>query len=264
MPSLETGSTFGDGGALRHIDKELFDRLSEADPTAAGTFRELVSAATFRRGMREWCVWGWDLSEADIARSRFLSERCAQVRATRTSHVPPWLFERVRQPQEPYFALPKVLRRGSPVLALGCYNPDIVVNDEVWVVGSSDAQVTAGVLMSRVYRVWVETVGAERRNGDLTIGVTSVHNTFPCPVPTRRQRERIEEAVDGVLVARGYAQRPLDALYGSDGMPRPLARAHAELDAAVDNLFGFRAATSDEEVARELLARYAAFTSGGA
>jgi hypothetical protein len=69
-----------------------------------------------------------------------------------------------------------------------------------------------------------------------------VYNNFPWPNPTQDQRERVEEKARAVLAAREPHLPPrglgtLADLYDPLSMPPALAKAHAELDRAVEKCY---------------------------
>lgn len=205
-----------------------------------------------------------ELAPSQVSRSPFLDERVRSVMRARTDDVPPWFPVRIRQPVAPYFAFRSVLPAGCQYLAFGRYNPDIIADDTVVVLGSDDAMVTAALLSSRIFRVWAEVAGTRRANGDVEIGVQSVHNTFPCPPLSKRQQSAIEDAFDDVLTARRYADaQSLDEMYRRE-LPRPLQKAHDHLDAVVGRVFGVKPSMSDTEIADILMERYRTLTSSDA
>jgi len=186
------------------------------------------------------------------------------VMRARKDDTPPWFPARIRQPEVPYFAFRNVLPAGCQYLALGRYNPDVIVDDTVVVLGSDDAMITAAILSSRIYRVWAQVVGTQRANGDVQMGVQSVHNTFPCPSLSKRQQSAIEDAFEDVLTARRYSDaQSLDEMYRGE-LPRPLQKAHDDLDAAVGRVFGVKPSMTDAEIADILIERYRAITSSDA
>lgn len=264
LAPLRRGTNFGDAGVYRGIDDLTAVHLRGSDPVAGGVLRPLLSARTLRTGTQDWCLWMVDLSPAQVSQSRFLDERVRKVMRYRRDDVPPWFPARIRQPVEPYFAFRNVLPAGCQYLAFGQYNPDIVADDTVVVLSSDDAMVTAAILSSRIYRVWAEVAGKQRPNGDVEIGVQSVHNTFPCPPLSKRQQSAIEDAFSDVLIARQRTDgTPLEELYLGN-LPRPLQRAHDVLDSAVGKVFGVKASMTDDEIAALLLERYRDLTSSDA
>lgn len=265
MAPIRRGSTFDDGGAFRGIDIALVERLRTEDPNAARALRQILTPRALRTGETEWCLWLEEYTPSEIGQSAFLSERVTRVRDRRRTDIPPWLVAKNRQPRERYAAFRPILPAGCQLLAFGQYNPDIIVNDQVWNVGSDDAIVTQAMLSSRVFRVWVEIVGERSPNGDIAITRDAVYNTFPCPPVSRRQRVAIEDAFIGVLQAREHVPtRSLDELYSRAELPRPLQAAHDELDRIIDRVFGVRPSMTQEEVTEVLLTRYSELSADDA
>ena len=261
---LRRGTTFGDIGAFRNIDARTVSQLRASDQVAAATIRPLLTARGLRTGADEWCLWMVELTSSQVGRSRFLDERVRNVMRTRRDDMPPWFPARIRQPDLQYFAFRNVLPAGCQYLAFGRYNPDIIADDTVLVLGSDDAMITAAILSSRIYRVWIEVAGKQRSNDDVQIGVMSVHNTFPCPPLSKRQQSAIEDAFEDVLTARRYSDaQTLDEMYRRE-LPRPLQKAHDDLDSAVGQVFGVKPSMTDAEIANILFERYRAITSSDA
>ena len=261
---LKRGTTFGDVGAFRNLDAQTVSQLRDSDQVADATIRPLLTARGLRTGADVWCLWMVELTSSQVGRSRFLEERVRSVMRARRDDMPPWFPTRIRQPDLQYFAFRNILPAGCQYLAFGRYNPDIIADDTVVVLGSDDAMLTAAILSSRIYRVWAEVVGTQRPNGDVQIGVMSVHNTFPCPPLSKRQQSVIEDAFEDVLTARRYSDaQTLDEMYRRE-LPRPLQKAHDDLDSAVGGVFGVKPSMTDAEIADILFDRYRAITSSDA
>jgi hypothetical protein len=93
-----------------------------------------------------------------------------------------------------------------------------------------------------------------------------VYNNFPWPSPTAEQRERVEEKAQAVLAARKPHLPPqgmstLADLYDPLAMPPALAKAHAELDRAVEKCYRSDAFASDRHRVEFLFARYEKLTA---
>ena len=265
MAPISRGNTFGDAGALRGIDEKLAHQLRLEDPIAARALRLLLSPRSIRTGDAEWCLWLVEHRQEDIAKSRFLSERVDRVYRQRRNDVPPWLYSQIRQPRNRYGAFSSILQANGQYLSFATYDPDIIVDGQVWTLDSQNAVVTEAMLMSRVFRVWVETVGTKNPNGTMKITRDSVYNTFPCPEISRRQQTAIEEAFHDVLLARGHvAMRSIDELYARRELPRALQIEHDKLDHVIGKVFGVKQSMSDAEIAAVLLEHYRVLTADDA
>jgi hypothetical protein len=116
----------------------------------------------------------------------------------------------------------------------------------------------AAVLSSRMHRLWLETVGG-RLETRLSYANTLVWNTFPLPPLSERRKVELEEhwwAIDEARKEAGFG-RSLGDLYTPATMPRPLRRAHEELDETMETIFGSRRYRSDADRIEHMLQLYA-------
>jgi hypothetical protein len=96
-----------------------------------------------------------------------------------------------------------------------------------------------GILTSTMHNAWIRAV-AGRLESRFQYSSGIVYNNFPWPTrPTEKQRAQVEAAAQEVLAAREaeFERDPattLATLYDPDLMPPALAKAHRELDRAVD------------------------------
>jgi hypothetical protein len=93
-----------------------------------------------------------------------------------------------------------------------------------------------------------------------------VYNTFPWPSPTAEQRERVEEKARAVLATREPHLPPrglgtLADLYDPLSMPPALAKAHADLDRAVEKCYRPEPFDSDRQRVEFLFALYEKLTA---
>lgn len=241
LTPLRAGSTPGDGGWLANLHPSEVDGLGSRDAIAAGYLHLYVTPGMIRRGETRMCFWVPKF--ADIAASPELTRRADEVTRLRPAdvRVPPWRFAVDRQPDRPYFAIPRSLPSGLFGALVARYNPEVIAGNQVWVL-DGDASVTVGIMMSRAYRLW--TAGSTRLTA-------RAHDTFPCPELTRDQQIALEDCADHVLRARQYAMdSTLDDLYVR--MPQPLADAHDRLDRVVAEILGVQADVSDDVLAAHL------------
>lgn len=109
-----------------------------------------------------------------------------------------------------------------------------------------------------MHMAWVRHV-CGRLKSDYRYSNSLVYNNFPWPEPTEAQRRAIEAAAQEVLDARTkFPGSTLADLYDPITMPPELARAHADLDRAVDKAYGRTAFASEMERVAFLFERYEA------
>jgi hypothetical protein len=138
--------------------------------------------------------------------------------------------------------------------------------DHALIAIARDDDYTFGVLHSRVHELWARATGTQLREVEsgFRYTATTTFETFPFPYPAPEQRERVGEAArrlvelrDGWLNPRGVdpvelEQRTLTNLYNQ--RPTWLDNAHAALDAAVIDAYGWPPELSDSDVLSRLLA----------
>ncbi len=116
-----------------------------------------------------------------------------------------------------------------------------------------------GILDSRTHKVWTAAIGTqlrEKESGRRYI-ISECFEKFPFPSPTTSQREAVAEAARtldeqrrNVCRPNGRYRRSMTALYNEN--PPWLRTAHAELDAATADAYGWPPDLSDDEILRRL------------
>jgi hypothetical protein len=214
-----------------------------------------------------WCLWLRGVDPAVIGGLPRVAERVERVRAFRAaSTAAPTRgaasraaeFFHVAQPPGDYIAVPEVSSQRRRYIPVGVVPGSVIASNKLYVVAAADMFVL-GVLASAMHMAWVQVVGG-RLKSDYQYSATMVFNTFPWPVEAMAgERAAVEAAARGVLAARaGCPGRTLAALYDPRAMPGSLARAHAELDAAVDRCFRAEAFGGDADRFEHALTRYQA------
>ena len=114
-----------------------------------------------------------------------------------------------------------------------------------------------GILESRIHKVWTAAVGTQLESRPRYI-ISECFEKFPFPTPTESQREtvaqaarRLDEQRRNVCRPNGTWRRSMTALYNEN--PPWLQTAHAELDAAVADAYGWSSDLADDEILRRLV-----------
>ena len=82
---------------------------------------------------------------------------------------------------------------------------------------------------------------------DYSYASNVVYNTFPWPLPTDDQKQKIEQTAQGILNARAlYPDSSLADLYDPLTMPPELRKAHQLNDKAVMQAYGMPIKETDE------------------
>jgi hypothetical protein len=179
-----------------------------------------------------------------------------------------WLHERPRG--EMWAALSHLSRYiGSPKVTkhrLFVWLPRGTVPDQQLIAFARDDDYTFGVLHSRVHEAWARATGTQLREVEsgFRYTPTTCFETFPFPRPTDKQREAIAAAArelvrlrDGWLNPPGLdpeelGKRTLTNLYNA--RPTWLEHAHAALDTAVLDAYGWPFDLANPEILERLLA----------
>ena len=117
-----------------------------------------------------------------------------------------------------------------------------------------------GILESRFHKVWVAATGTqlrEKESGRRYI-ISECFEKFPFPSPTESQRQAVAQAARtldqqrrNVCRPNGSYRRSMTALYNEN--PPWLRTAHAELDAAAADAYGWPTDLADDEILRRLV-----------
>ena len=84
-----------------------------------------------------------------------------------------------------------------------------------------------------------------------------VYNNFPFVELDEKAKEILTKTAQGILDARtAFAEASLADLYNPLTMPPALLKAHKENDKAVLNLYNLPANADQEQIIKELFARY--------
>jgi len=119
-----------------------------------------------------------------------------------------------------------------------------------------------GIVSSRIFRVWAAAVSG-RLEMRFRISATITYNNFPMPDLTDAQTQAIEDAMDGILLARQYfLSNSLAELYDSATMPQQLRQAHDKLGKELSKVFEVKANASDETMLTRLFELYNDLTAG--
>ena len=141
--------------------------------------------------------------------------------------------------------------------------PAEILADHALIAIASDDDYTFGVLHSRFHEVWGLAMGTQLETRP-RYTPTTCFETFPFPKPTHKHRQAIGTAAaelnslregwlnpPGISVAE-LRKRTLTNLYNQ--RPTWLDNAHASLDAAVADAYGWPGDLAEEEVLEQLLA----------
>ena len=267
IPPLLTGNEPRDGGFLSNLDISEAETIREKDLIAAKYLRQIIGADELLNGPgKRFCLWLTDAKPSDIASSKILKERVAQVRENRLKAVgtksakartadTPALFSRVAQPQTRYMAVPSVSSEKRAYIPIAFFEKEVIVNNAIFFIESEDYSLFA-ILESHPFTIWVQTVSS-RMKSDYQISASSVYNTFPFPDLNASLKSDLSDLGKEILEERAkYPDSKLGDLYDPLLMPSSLLKLHKKLDSTVLKALGVKIDATDSEILGLLFSEY--------
>lgn len=280
---MSKGSQPTDGGHLL-LSPEEYNDLITKEPMAIKYIRPFMGAHEFLNDVERWCLWfdgcdvielNQDLKYMPLVRTRIESVKNFRLESTfkptRECATTPHLFQALRQAKEgDYLLVPSVSSENRKYIPIGFINHQTICSNLVF--SLPDASLYHfGVLSSSMHNAFMRLI-AGRLKSDYRYSNTIVYNNFTYPFigndespKTIKAKENIEAAAKNVLNARQKYQDDsgssptLAKLYNTyliDPYPE-LTKAHAALDKAVDNAYGYKGNGSDSSRVEFLLKKIA-------
>jgi hypothetical protein len=242
VPGMSFGNMPLDGGNLILSDEEKTEFLLR-EPKAEKFILPLISAYEFLNGKNRWCLWLVDAQPNELRQMPEVLKRIEAVKkfrlaSTRKQTVEkannPALFGEIRDFGDSYIAIPRVSSENRKHIPMGFFNKNSIISDTCMGIPRCNGY-HFGILMSSMHMAWVKSV-CGRLKSDFRYSKDIVYNNFPWPENTpEKQVKAIETAAQKVLDARlQFPNSSLADLYDPLTMPPALAKAHQELDKAVD------------------------------
>jgi hypothetical protein len=263
------GTKLVDDGHLTLDDHEK-QQLEKDYPFTHAWIRPLMGGEEFLNGTTRWCLW---LNEAEprllkgclpilervekVRQFRLASKKAPTVKLADT----PSLFGEIRQPDSEYLLVPKVSSERRRYLPLGYITPDFIANGSALVVPNASLY-EFGILSASQHLSWMRQI-CGRMKSDYQYSATIVYNNYPWPQDvTDTQKASVEKAAQAVLDARTqFPTSTLADLYDPTTMPPVLAKAHADLDRAVDRCYRKEPFPNDRTRVEHLFALYEKLTA---
>ncbi len=269
IPKIGVGSALLDGGFLILSDEEK-KIVEKAEPILSKYIRRFWSAEEFINNKTKWCFWLKDVPPDIIKSSTILKERISKIKAFRLKSSRgkthdmadfPFLFGEERQPNENFLLIPKVSSENRKYIPIGYMTSKDIITDKVFSFPNANLY-HFGILTSRMHMVWMKyTCG--RLESRYSYSNTIVYNNFPWVEGiSGKQVKVIETASQKILDARlEFPNSSLADLYDPLTMPPALAKAHNELDKAVDLAYRPQPFTSEANRMMFLFELYEKYTA---
>lgn len=251
VPSMTTGNRPADGGHLI-IESEDYDSFIQKEPGAAKYIKQLIGAVEFINNKKRYCLWLVNANPAEIRKMPEVMRRVEACKQDRLSGAPdrqklastPTLFRETNNPST-FIVIPSVSSENRRYIPIGFLDKNTIPTNLVLIIPEASFY-HFGILTSNVHMAWVRAV-CGRLKSDYRYSKDIVYNNFPWPNPTPEQKEKIEQAAQGILDARAlYPDCSLADLYDELSMPPELRKAHQANDRAVMQAYGFDVKTMTE------------------
>jgi hypothetical protein len=255
VPEMSFGNMPLDGGHLLLSEAEKVE-LVQKEPEAEKYIKELISAKEFLNNQKRYCLWLEDVRPEELKRMPFVLERVSQVKkfregsiapSTQKFAVTPTLF-RDRNNPESGVVIPSTSSENRHYIPIGFFRKNHIVSNSCHMVANATLY-HFGILTSLMHMAWVSyTCG--RLESRYRYSKDIVYNNFPWPKEVSHiQEEKIRLAAQKVLDARSeFEGSSLADLYNPLTMPPALAKAHNELDRAVDSLYEYKSSCSQSRI----------------
>ena len=253
VSNISFGSMPNDGGNFLFTDEEKNDFLS-LEPNSINLFKPLLGGYEFLNGKKKWCLWLKDINPTELKALKEVQKRVENVKTLRLSSTRettkklgsyPTLFGEIRQPINNFVLIPLTSSENRKYIPMGFFTPNHILNNTCSAIDNASL-FEFGILQSEIHMTWVRyTCG--RLKSDYRYSNELVYNNYPWPnEPSVKNKEKVEEKAKKVLDVRAeFSDSSLADLYHPLTMPPKLAKAHQELDKAVDLCYRSQAFASE-------------------
>lgn len=267
---MQNGSMPNDNGNLI-LSTEEREQMVHKHPEAAKYIKRMVGAVEFINDLDRYCLWLENINIKEILAIPEIVQRLKQVKefrsestreATRNLANFPALFGERRQPASNYIIAPVVSSVNRKYMPLDIY-PESVIATNLCNIIPTDNLYIFGVLQSIMMMTWMANIGG-RLKSDWRFTKDNVYNNFPWPLdPSEKQVKTIEEKAQAVIDIRAdFGENSLGDMYNTLTMPPALAKAHQELDKAVDLAFRPQPFLNENKRMEFLFDLYETYTEG--
>ncbi|MDO9214593.1 MAG: hypothetical protein Q7U23_12255 [Methylococcales bacterium] len=280
-PEMTNGSKPTEGGNLLLSQAEA-DSIRQNDPIASKYIRLFLGSEEFINNLPRYCLWLKDSTAHDRINSPEIQRRMIAVTKMRSASTDketqkdvatPYLFQKIRQTDQPYLLIPRVSSEQRKFVPIGYFEADVICGDANFMLPNASLY-DFGLLSSSFHNAWMRTV-CGRLKSDYRYSNTIVYNNFPFPDIDRESKlmsldSKIEKAAQAILDARKAEEKhcteqgqkySLATLYAAGNMPADLLKAHNALDKAVDAAYAYKGGKDDAARVAFLFEKYQQLTA---
>lgn len=241
VPEMFQGNNYAKSEGLI-VEAEDVEDLIAKEPNAQKYIKKLIGAREFLNNTPRYCLWLVDCSPNELRSMPLVLERIARVKKDRLISkdagmhklaLTPTLFRETRNPEK-CLIIPVVSSESREYIPMAFIDQNtITVNANLLIENATLFHFA--ILTSKMHMAWVKMV-CGRLESRFRYSKDIVYNNFPFPAID--SDTRIEQLAQNILDIRlAYTDSSLADLYNPLTMPPDLAKAHNELDKAVDKLY---------------------------
>lgn len=269
VPEMGIGNKPIDGGYYLFSTEEKAAFIKQ-EPASAKWFKKWIGSDEFINGWHRWCLWVGDCPPNELRAMPKVVERVEAVKAFRLASksaptkklaATPRRFHVENFPTSRYLVVPEVSSERRPYIPMGFLTPATLCSNLVKIMSNATLY-HFGILSSNMHMSWMRQV-AGRLKSDYRYSTGLVYNNYPWPEEaSEAQKATVEKAAQAVLDARAqFTTSTLADLYDPTTMPPALAKAHADLDRAVDRCYRKEPFPNDRARVEHLFALYEKLTA---
>lgn len=267
LPKMTAGNYTGHALPLT-LDQNERDLLIDSYPQAKKLIKRLIGSTEFINGVNRYCIWIAD-SDLDFALTiPPIKDRIALVKKGRLDStdkeanklaIRPHQFRDLNETKTQSVVFPIVSSERRKYIPIGFIGSDTIVTNKAMVIYEAEPFIF-GLLTSRMHMSWVNAISGRLR-ADISYSNVICYNTFPVPILSAAQKERLAAKAFAILEIReSFPESSLAELYDPDKMPNDLLNAHEELDVLVDSCFRIKPFSGDDERLEHLFKLYEKMT----
>ena len=285
IPKMTKGCQPTDGGNLI-IEADDLEEFLTKEPRAEKFIKKLVGSREFIQQKPRYCLWLVDASAAEIQAMPLVKERvkaCRDFRLSSSQAGTRKLADRCTTFRETYcpktnLIVPSVCSERRKYIPIG-YVDNTTISTNANLIVPEGTLYMCGILQSQAHNAWMRVV-CGRLESRYRYSAGIVYNNFPWPGVTRETletpveacvseavRASVEACAQAVLDAREqYVAQAREAgltcsladMYDPENafLYPALTRAHAALDAAVEEAYGVNFAGDEERIVAHLFSLY--------
>lgn len=268
VPPMVIGSKPIDGGNYI-FDAKQMEQFLRRQPEAERYLQPFIGSDEFINGGVRWILNLEKAAPADLRAMPAVMDRIAAVRKMRSESGSkptqlladtPTRFHVTVIPEGDFLVIPKVSSERRQYIPIGYLSAPTIPSDLLFVLQPADLYDFA-ILTSAMHMAWMRQIGG-RLESRYRYSIGIVYNTFVWPNATDEQKAKVRSLAQAILDVRArFLNSSLADLYDTDVMPRDLRKAHRDLDAAVDRLYGSKAFTGERDRVEHLFALYEKFVA---